>query len=168
MKSIAITALIPLALCAANEGTPSRSAGEFNKRWNNARKLTVAVAEAMPPSQYAFRPDPGSMNFGELIIHIAQANYAFGDGLKDSKMFGRPKPDGKEEVVKLLGDSFDYLSTVIATLTDDQLAQVHPSPDGRLIGRDILLAIYGHMAHHRGQAEIYLRVKGIAPPPYVF
>jgi len=23
-----------------------------------------------------------------------------------------------------------------------------------------------HMAHHRGQAEVYLRLKGITPPPY--
>jgi hypothetical protein len=25
---------------------------------------------------------------------------------------------------------------------------------------------YVHIAHHRGQAEIYLRDKGIRPPPY--
>jgi uncharacterized damage-inducible protein DinB len=168
MKSFAVLALIPLTVCAANDGTPSKSGGEFNKRWNNARQLAVAVAEAMPPAQYAFRPDPGSMSFGELMIHIAQANYAFGYGLKDSKTPLLPTPDGKEAIVKLLGDSFDYLSTVIANLTDDQLGQVHPSPDGRLIGRDILLAIYGHMAHHRGQAEVYLRIKGIVPPSYIF
>ena len=42
------------------------------------------------------------------------------------------------------------------------------SPDGRLNGREILLALYVHMAHHRGQAEVYLRIKGVAPPPYVF
>jgi uncharacterized damage-inducible protein DinB len=168
MKSIAVLTLIPLALLAANGGDPSKSSAEFNKRWNNARQLAVAVAEAMPPAQYAFRPDPGSMSFGELTIHIAQANFAFGYGLKDSKTPALPKPDGKETIVKFLGDSFDYLSSVIATLTDDQLSQVHPSPDGRLIGRDILLAIYGHMAHHRGQAEVYLRIKGIAPPSYIF
>jgi uncharacterized damage-inducible protein DinB len=168
MKPIAVFALIPLALIAADEGTPAKSATEFNKRWNNARQLAVAVAEAMPPVEYAFRPDPGSMSFGEQLIHLAQANYAFGYGLKDSKTPALPRPDGKEAIVKFLGDSFDYLSTVIATLNDEQLSQVHPSPDGRLIGRDILLAIYGHMAHHRGQAEVYLRIKGIAPPGYIF
>jgi uncharacterized damage-inducible protein DinB len=168
MKSLAVIALIPLTLIAADEGTASKSAAEFNKRWNNARKLAVAVAEAMPPAQYAFRPDPGSMSFGEQLIHIAQANYAFGYGLKDSKTPALPAPDGKDTIVKFLGDSFDYLSTTIATLTDGQLGQIHPSPDGRLTGRDILLAIYGHMAHHRGQAEVYLRIKGIAPPGYIF
>jgi uncharacterized damage-inducible protein DinB len=40
----------------------------------------------------------------------------------------------------------------------------HNSPDGRLSGREVLLAMYVHVAHHRGQAEIYLRNNGIAPP----
>jgi len=37
-----------------------------------------------------------------------------------------------------------------------------------LAGREVLLAMYTHVAHHRGQAEIYLRDKGIRPPPYLF
>jgi hypothetical protein len=38
-----------------------------------------------------------------------------------------------------------------------------PAPDGTLRGREILLALYVHVAHHRGQAEVYLRDKGINP-----
>jgi uncharacterized damage-inducible protein DinB len=26
--------------------------------------------------------------------------------------------------------------------------------------------VMSHMAHHRGQAEVYLRLKGITPPEY--
>jgi uncharacterized damage-inducible protein DinB len=36
-----------------------------------------------------------------------------------------------------------------------------------LSGREVLLAMYVHVAHHRGQAEIYLRDKGIKPPSYM-
>jgi hypothetical protein len=42
------------------------------------------------------------------------------------------------------------------------------SPDGRLNGRELMLALYVHVAHRRGQQEVYLRIKGIKPPPYVF
>ena len=38
----------------------------------------------MPPDQYGFRPHPESINFGELIAHIATTNYQFCAGLKDS------------------------------------------------------------------------------------
>lgn len=167
MRSIALLTLLPM-VCAAGDAGPSKTAVEFNKRWTNAHKLAVAVAESMLAEQYAFRPDPGSMSFGELLIHIAQANYWFLDGLRGAKMENRPAPQAKEAIVKFLGDSFDDLSNEIATLTDEQLDQIHSSPDGKLNGREILLAIYGHMAHHRGQAEVYLRIKGIKPPSYVF
>lgn len=52
------------------------------------------------------------------------------------------------------------------TSPEEQLSTPHNSPDGRLLGREILLAMYIHVAHHRGQAEIYLRDKGIKSPGY--
>jgi len=55
---------------------------------------------------------------------------------------------------------------VIPKLTERELSKEHDSPDGRLPGREILLAMYVHVAHHRGQAEIYLRDKGLRPPSY--
>ena len=171
MKFCAVIAcvLLPLAIGAADEpAAASKSAAEFAKRWERTRKMAVGVAEAMPPSEYAFRPDPPSMDFGEQISHIAQTNYAFCAGLKDSKPPAMPAATEKDSLVKYLGDSFDYCSATISALTDEQLNKPHSSPDGRLLGREILLALYVHMAHHRGQAEVYLRIKGIAPPPYVF
>ena len=161
--------LLTLAVWTADEPVvASKSAAEFAKRWQRTRRLAVGVAEAMPPSEYAFRPDPPSMDFGEQISHIAQTNYAFCAGLKDSKPPAMSAAAEKDSLVKFLADSFDYCSVTIAGLTDEQLNKPHSSPDGRLLGREVLLALYVHMAHHRGQAEVYLRVKGIAPPPYVF
>ncbi|MGZ4820551.1 MAG: DinB family protein [Terriglobales bacterium] len=43
----------------------------------------------------------------------------------------------------------------------------HTTLPMRLSGREVLLAMYIHVAHHRGQAEIYLRDKGIKPPRYM-
>ena len=121
----------------------------------------------MPAEQYGFRPHPESMNFGELFSHIATTNYQFCAGLKDSEPPAMSSPTDKDAVVKLLSDSFDYCSTVIPNLSEEQLSTNHNSPDGRLLGREILLAMYVHVAHHRGQAEIYLRDKGIRPPSYM-
>ena len=47
------------------------------------------------------------------------------------------------------------------------IAKVHNSSDRRLPGRAVLLAMRVHVAHHRGQAEIYLRDKCIKPPSYM-
>lgn len=108
------------------------------------------------------------MNFGELMMHIASTNFAFCAGLKDVAPPADPAvtPTDKEGVVKFLSDSFSYCAGIIPNLTEEQLARPHSSPDGRLPGREVLLAMYVHVAHHRGQAEIYLRDKGIRPPGY--
>jgi uncharacterized damage-inducible protein DinB len=141
---------------------------EYSQHFGALSKLSVAVAEAMPPEQYTFRPDPGSMTFGEVMTHIASTNYSFCAGLKDSDPPNTPSPSEKDKdaVVRFLSNSFEYCSTIIPNLTEDQLTKIHNSPDGRLPGREVLLALYVHVAHHRGQAEIYLRDKGIKPPSY--
>lgn len=166
--SIATTlfAFICFSVCAV--GLPPRAASDYSQHLSALGQLSVAVAEAMPSGQYAFRPDPGSMTFGELMSHIAATNYQFCAGLKDVAPPNTPSPTGKDDLVKFLSSSFEYCSSVIPDLTDEQISNAHDSPDGRMPGREVLLALYVHVAHHRGQAEIYLRDKGITPPSYRF
>src|ERR1700761_2119492 len=108
------------------------------------------------------------MSFGQQFSHIASTNYAYCAGLKDTSPPSNLSPTDKDGIIKFLSDSFDYCSDVISKLTAEQLAQKHDSPDGRLLGREILLVFFVHVAHHRGQAEVYLRNKGIAPPQSLF
>jgi uncharacterized damage-inducible protein DinB len=164
---VALAVLIPVSLVTANPAAvPANAAGEYAKHFGALSKLSIAVAQAMPPDQYGFRPHSESMDFGQLMSHIAITNYQFCAGLKDSDPPALPSPTDKNSIVKFLSDSFDYCAAVIPNLTEEQLNKPHSSPDGRLPGREILLAMYVHIAHHRGQAEIYLRDKGIRPPSY--
>ncbi len=157
--------LLTLALLTAAAASP---AGEYAQHFSALSQLSVAVAQAMPAEQYTFKPHPESMTFGELMLHIASTNYAFCAGLKDSEApaAATPSATDKDGVVKFLTASFEYCSGIIPQLSEGQLSAVHNSPDGRLPGRDVLLVMYIHVAHHRGQAEIYLRDKGIKPPAY--
>jgi len=167
---VGLTVLFGFSLLVANAaGDSQKPAAEYAQHFGALAKLSVRVAQTMPADQYGFRPHPESMNFGELMSHIASTNYAFCAGLKDSDAPSTPSPAAtdKDAVVKFLSDSFDYCATVIPNLTEEQLSKPHNSPDGRLPGREVLLAMYIHVAHHRGQAEIYLRDKGIRPPSYM-
>jgi uncharacterized damage-inducible protein DinB len=168
MKSLTVAATSTLILVFFGSTLFAAPAAEYDKHFAALGKLSVAVAEAMPADQYSFKPHPESMNFGELMMHIASTNFAFCAGLKDSKPPADPSISAtdKDAVVKFLGDSFSYCSDTIPKLSEAQLSAAHDSPDGHLPGREILLAMYIHVAHHRGQAEIYLRDKGIKPPPY--
>jgi uncharacterized damage-inducible protein DinB len=163
----AVATLAILLFCGVSHAAPaSPAAAEYSKHFAALSQLSIAVADAMPAEKYGFRPHPESMTFGELISHIATTNYQFCAGLKDSNPPVLPTPSDKAAVVKFLSDSFQYCSNVINGLTEQQLAAAHNSPDGHLPGREVLLAMYVHVAHHRGQAEIYLRDNGIKPPGY--
>lgn len=171
MTGAAISATLLLAFLMFALDTMGASAGaasDYSQHLSALGKLSVAVAEAMPPGQYAFRPDPGSMTFGELMSHVATTNYQFCAGLKDVQSPAMPSPTDKDGIVKFLSSSFEYCSSVIPNLTEEQVSEAHDSPDGRMPGREVLLALYVHVAHHRGQAEVYLRDKGITPPSYRF
>jgi uncharacterized damage-inducible protein DinB len=163
---LAVFVLLPVSPFTAAANTAG-AAGEYSRHFGALEKLSVAVAQAMPAAEYAFRPHPESMDFAALISHIATTNYQFCAGLQDSGTPALPSPTQKDAIVKFLSDSFDYCSKLIPALTERQLNKTHNSPDGRLLGREILLAMYVHVAHHRGQAEIYLRSKGIRPPSYM-
>ena len=165
-KPMVAAALGFLALPSPIARAQVKAAGEYAKHFGALSQLALAVARAMPPDQYGFRPHPESMDFGQLMAHVATTNYQFCAGLKDSSTPKLPSPGDKDAIIKFLSDSFAYCSEVISSLTEEQLTKTHSSPDGLLPGREVLLAMYIHVAHHRGQAEIYLRDRGIKPPPY--
>jgi uncharacterized damage-inducible protein DinB len=158
--------LLAIPLFFTTTMAKAQAAAEYAKHFEALSQLAVAVAEAMPADQYGFKPHPESMNFGELMAHIATTNFQFCAGLNDAGPPSMPDPKDKDAHVKFLSDSFAYCSEIIPKLTTEQLERKHNSPDGNLPGREVLLAMYVHVAHHRGQAEIYLRDKGIRPPGY--
>jgi uncharacterized damage-inducible protein DinB len=164
--SVVVCVLFAAGSFAADEPKSSSKYGaDFLKHWKNARDLTVAVAEAMPAENYDFKPNPEEMSFGEQIVHIGQANYSYCARMTGGKSpFVKPEKIDKATALKVVGEAFDYCAGVVGGLSDDQLNEVH----GPMNARELTLGVMTHMAHHRGQVEVYLRVKGIKPPTYKF
>ncbi len=171
MKSFTLLAACALALpvFAADEGAM------FAKHWQTSQEFTVAVADAMPAADYNFKPNAEEMSFGKLMAHIAMANnraFATVSGLKPPEVpaaiaAAYKDPKGvfdKESTIRFLRDSFDFCAKALADITPEKL----DAATGPLTGRERLWAYFTHTAHHRGQAEVYLRMKNIKPPDYRF
>ena len=150
---------------------------EFVRDWQISKQFTLDVANAMPAEFYSFKPNPEEMSFGEQMIHIAGANvFRFNQitGIKPPFAFDPAKPPAsdKQNVLKLLEQSFDYVIDVLPKMTPEQLQRTWhiPSWKGRNDpdGRAMVLNMFVHTAHHRAQCEVYLRAKGIKPPDYTF
>lgn len=115
---VALVVVLPFSLSTADAaGAAAIPAAEYSQHFDALGKLSLAVAGTMPIEQYAFRPHPESMSFGALMSHIANPNYAFCAGLKDTDPPAMPSPadTNKDAVLKFLSNSFDYCSTVIPT-----------------------------------------------------
>lgn len=157
----------------AQTAAPSTSSGfvkNFQTHWTTAKELAIAVAQAMPEADYGFKPTPEEMSFGQQITHIAQANYGYCAFVRHVESpYLEPAENAKVEkakAIKELGESFDYCSETIAKLTDAELDK-NREWGGHTFGtREVVLGVMIHMVHHRGQAEVYLRLKGIVPPKY--
>lgn len=150
---------------------------EFIHDWQISRQFTLDVANAMPAENYGFKPNADEMTFGEQMLHIAISNvYRFREITGIDSPFAidpsKPLSPDKADVLKVLGQSFDYVIDALPRITPEQLQHTWhiPSWKGRNDpdGRAMIMNMFVHTAHHRAQCEVYLRAKGIKPPDYTF
>jgi len=125
----------------------------------NSKNYTLAVANLMTETNYEFKPAGEVWNFRELLHHIAYGIEWWEDNyIKDKKTEWNQPPAKatKKEVI-------DYLNKAYASLKDT-------ISKGKLSAEAVkgFHATLDHITHHRGQATIYLRCKGITPPAYVY
>lgn len=148
------------------------------KHWKVSSDFTIAVAKLMPAEDYGFKPVPEEMSFGQVLAQVAGANLNACANASGTK---RPEiPDkimqavranadiDKDTVLPFLTDSFDFCNNAVASMTPEKLDAVVGPEKRKMTGFEWLWAYFTHTAHHRGQLEVYLRLKGIKPPAYTF
>jgi len=140
--------------------------------WTRAKAYTKTYLDAMPADGYTFKATPEVRSFAGQMLHLADDNYFF-----LSKVSGKPSPlakgvslektveQNKEATTKAVLDSYDYAIGALQGMTDAQFAEEVDL--GKLKSTRGLLLSKGfeHQTHHRGQATVYLRLKGVTPPP---
>jgi hypothetical protein len=170
---------LALPALAQNTAAPATVKDALVKHWQVTADFTIAVAKLMPAESYGFKPVPEELSFGQLIIQIAGANLsacANASGLprpavpaKISQEVRDEKADvDKDSAIQFLGSTFDFCNKAVASMTPEKLNEVVGPANRKMTAFEWLWAYFTHTAHHRGQAEVYLRVKGIKPPDYVF
>ena len=175
MKRLLLTAAI-LAAPAFSQTLSIKDA--LVKHWKVTGDFTMAVAKMMPAADWAFRPNPEEMTFGELMVHIAGANLnacANAANIKRpdipeaiQKAVSEKRPADRDLALQFVTSSFNFCNDVVAGMTTEKLETVTGLTQRKMSGFEWLWSYFTHTAHHRGQAEVYLRVKGIKPPDYAF
>ena len=108
VRFAALLALAALPATAAAQGVANIAPlYETSKGW------LIKSAEQMPDSTYFFKPTPAVLSFGQIIGHVANANYTFcstAKGEKSPAVQDFEKNTDRAALVKALKDAFAYWS----------------------------------------------------------
>jgi uncharacterized damage-inducible protein DinB len=137
---------------------------------------TAAVLRALPASSLEWTPHPRSYPLGRLAMHVAtlpgwmrayttRDDYDMGAGGS-----GPASPGSLVEVTDAFSDAATRGRAALAACTDDHLRQPWTlRRHGAVVatmsrGEAIMTFALQHLAHHRGQLTVYLRLLECAVP----
>ena len=168
MKALVLLFAIPLVSIPVHAQATSNplSAGQKGL-YNYIKADLVKAAEKMPEENYSYKPTPEVRSFGQIVGHVADAEYMFcsivtGDGTKPPGI--EKSKTTKTDLVKALNDAFAYCDKAYDGMTD-----AHATDVVKFFGQDmakltILSINSAHGDEHYGNMVTYMRIKGLVPP----
>ncbi len=180
MRTVLIFVLATAALAVGQQtttpNTPPQAAAvtqkdpvsEFNKlAFTHIKGWVLSSAEKMPEENFNFKPVDTVRSFGQILGHVADANYMF-----CSNVSGAPNPQlniektktSKAELIGALNEAFAYCSKAYDSMTDAAGTQPVKFHGRDMAKFNVLTANVMHMVEHYGNLVTYLRIKNIVPP----
>jgi uncharacterized damage-inducible protein DinB len=135
--------------------------------WEPMVGYITTAAEELPESTYAYQPTPEVRTFGQLVGHVAGAQYlicaaALGDPARKEDDIEKTRKT-KAELVAALQASTQYCARAYGQT--DKAAQQKTKLFGQERTRLYALGLNAtHDGEHYGNIVTYLRLKGIVPP----
>ncbi|MGA6984193.1 MAG: DinB family protein [Candidatus Sulfotelmatobacter sp.] len=149
-------------------GTQNRPLSTFNKSaYTNVGQILLRAAEKMPEENYSFRPADSVRTYGQIIGHLADAQYMFCStelGEKDPEPKIEQTRTSKADLIAALQAAFAYCDKAYDGLTDASAAQtvtLFGAPTPKL---GVLTVNNMHNMEHYGNLVTYMRMKNIVPP----
>jgi uncharacterized damage-inducible protein DinB len=167
----AVLAIGTVGLAAGTPPSTNPVSDAIRQAWNGAKTNIKESAEDMAEGDYAFRPVDSVRTFGQILAHVAGANYVFCAAAK-----GEKAPHAEDEFEKsattkaaisqALNDSLAYCDGAYDALTDASAGQMVAMPFGmgQAARVSALIGNSGHVAEHYGNLVTYFRIKGMVPP----
>jgi uncharacterized damage-inducible protein DinB len=153
---------------AAAAPAPDNPLSTWNKKaYGRVKDILLRSAEKVPEENYNFKPTDAVRSFGQIIGHVADAQYLF-----CSIALGETNPapkieqskTSKGDLIAALKDAFAYCDKAYDGMTDASAVQMV-----KLFGNDApklsaLTVNNMHNMEHYGNLVTYMRLKNIVPP----
>jgi uncharacterized damage-inducible protein DinB len=165
LRSLFICLLISAAVAAQENANPFST---FNKAaYARMKGIMLASAEKMPEESYSFKPVDSVRNYGQLVGHLADAQYLFCSmalGEKNPSPGIEKSKTSKADLIAALKEAEAYCDKAYDTMTDASGAQMVKLFGNDAPKLDVLVVNNMHNMEHYGNMVTYMRIKGIVPP----
>ena len=158
----------PIGAQAPSAPASATLAGDLLKDWEAQKDTMMKLGDAMPPEKFSYKPTPELRTYAEQLMHVATSNVGLMRLLDPNTTAPTldAKASAKAEVLKALGDSFDFGTSMLKSQTNATLQETVQGP--RFLGPSTRArVVYRTMAHtwdEYGAMTVYLRLNGIVPP----
>jgi uncharacterized damage-inducible protein DinB len=155
-----------LALTLAPAAAQAQGTATIQPLYEMAKGWLVKSAEMLPEADYGFKPTPAVRSFGQLIGHVANANYmicATAKGEKNPATQDFEKTTEKAALVKALKDALAYCDPVYK-MADADLTATAEMFGMKMTRLGWAFLNVTHDNEHYGNLVTYLRMKGLTPP----
>ena len=180
MRNVSLIVVAALAVASAGllaqgrsrAGTGNPVSESLRRQWNGVSRNIAKSADMMPESDYGFRPVDTVRTFGQIIAHVAGANYLICSAAKGEKKSPYAEDEfektltAKADIVKALTESLAYCDGQFTALDDKSGTELVAMPFGmpKTARAGALMMNIGHMNEHYGNLVTYFRIKGMVPP----
>ncbi len=164
MKTLLICFVAATAVVSAQENPLSG----FNKNaYGRVKDTLLRSAEKMPEENYSFKPTDSVRSYGQIVGHVADAQYLFCSivlGEKNPAPKVEQTKTSKADLIVALKTAFGYCDKAYDGMTDASAAEMV-----KLFGSDapklgVLTVNNMHNMEHYGNLVTYMRLKNIVPP----
>jgi uncharacterized damage-inducible protein DinB len=165
----AALAAVPAAVLAQEPAAAPANpiSASQSKMYTMLSGVVIAAAEKMPEESYAFKPTPEVRSFGQLVGHLADAQFYFcGLAAGETKSSGGVEKNktSKADLVAGLKEAVAYCGTVYAGMTDAKGGETVKLMNNDFARMTVLAANIAHDYEHYGNMATYMRIRGIVPP----
>jgi uncharacterized damage-inducible protein DinB len=138
--------------------------------WQAQKDMMMKIADAMPENKFSYKSTPPQRSYGEQIMHVASSNVELLKilgGNAPAPGFTAESAKTKADILKALGDSYDYGTALLNELTETAILEPVKDPPSFLGPSSRARIVWTLLAHSMdiyGQMAVYLRLNGIVPP----
>ncbi len=162
-KQLLLCAFVLAGSLMAQDANPISAGNKM--MFGMGQGVLVRAAEKMPEENYSFKPTPDIRSFGQLVGHVANAQYMFCGAVLGEKPETKnwEEVTAKAELVQGLKDAFAYCQKAYS-ITDADGATTVKFFGGDRAKISVLSFNNMHNYEHYGNMVTYLRLKGLVPP----